>query len=329
MSLDIIKHYPVMLNEVLSYLKDNKFIADCTFGGGGYSSEILKKFLNTSVVGLDRDKNIKDYVLNVKKNFPNRFSFYNLKFSQIKKIKKFEEIDYFIFDLGLSNFQLKNLERGFSFESKNLLDMTMGLNTFNAYDLLKNISEKDLKYILKYFGEEKFNSKIARSIVNYRVKKNISSGKELSDIINKIKFRKKGTNPATKSFQAIRMIVNQELSEIYNSLKYIIENCKPGAFIIIVTFHSLEDTLVKKIFNFYGKTKTLSRYIPKKNDFENISIEFITNKVQKPSNIEIKKNPNSRSAKLRVIKKTKNPIINLNRQDLNMEKYFLLEELYV
>ena len=123
---------------------------------------------------------------------------------------------------------MKNLERGFSFESKNLLDMTMGLNTFNAYDLLKNISEKDLKDILKYFGEEKFFSKIARSIINNR-DKNIASGKELSDIVNKIKFRKKGTYPATKSFQAIRMIVNQELSEIYNSLKYIIENCKEGA----------------------------------------------------------------------------------------------------
>ena len=328
MSLDI-KHYPVMINEVLSYLEDNKFIADCTFGGGGYSSKILKKFTNTSVVGIDRDKHITNHALDLKKSYPNRFSFHNLKFSQIKKVNRFKEIDYFIFDLGLSNFQLKNLNRGFSFESIKSLDMTMGLNEFNAYDLIKNISEKDLKNILKFFGEEKFSSKIARSIINYRSKKNITSCKELSKIINSIKYRKKNTNPATKSFQAIRMIVNQELSEIYYALKYILDRCKLGAFIIIITFHSLEDTLVKRIFNFYGKEKTFSRYIPKKNNFDSTSINFVTKKVQKPSNIEISKNPNSRSAKLRVIKKIKNPIINLNRQDLNMEKYFLLEELYV
>ena len=125
------------------------------------------------------------------------------------------------------------------------------------------------------------------------------------------------------------MIVNQELSEIYKTLNYIINNCKQGAVIIVVTFHSLEDVLVKRIFNFYGKKKSLSRYIPKKNEIDNVSIHLLTNKAVKPSETEIKQNPNSRSAKLRVVKKIKKPNIKINRKDLNMEKYFLLEEIYV
>ena len=254
---DIIKHYPVMLNEVLSYLEDNKVICDCTFGGGGYSSKILEKFTTSSVIGIDRDSNILDHASNLKKKYFNRFNFFNIKFSQINKIKNLNDVDYFLFDLGLSNFQLKNLDRGFSFQSPKKLDMTMGLNTLNAYDLIQNVSEKDLTSILKFFGEEKFAYKISKGIVKYRLKKKISSGDELSNIINGIKFKRSRINPSTKSFQAIRMIVNQELSEIYIALKHIIENCKLGAVIVIVTFHSLEDILVKRVFNYYGKKKII------------------------------------------------------------------------
>jgi len=329
MSLDMIKHYPVMLNEVLSFISDNKTIVDCTFGGGGYSSSILKKFKKSNVIGLDRDKNILDYALKLKTNYTERFNFHNIKFSQIHQLEHFKNSDFFIFDLGLSNFQLKNMKRGFSFKSNSTLDMTMGLNSFNAHDLIKKISEKDLKNILKLFGEEKFASRISKKIIQNRDNKNNLSGKDLSDIISSIKLKRNKTNPATKSFQAIRMIVNQELSEIYNTLNYIINNCKQGAVIIIITFHSLEDKLVKRIFNFYGKKKSLSRYIPKKNEKDNTSIHLLTNKAVKPSEMEIKQNPNSRSAKLRVIKKIKNPNIKINRIDLNMEKYFLLEEMYV
>ena len=162
MSLDMIKHYPVMLNEVLSFISDNKTIVDCTFGGGGYSSSILKKFKKSNVIGLDRDKNILEYALKLKTNYTERFNFHNIKFSQIHHLEHFNNSDFFIFDLGLSNFQLKNMKRGFSFESNSTLDMTMGLNSFNAHDLIKNVSEKDLKNILKLFGEEKFASQISK-----------------------------------------------------------------------------------------------------------------------------------------------------------------------
>ena len=330
-SLKNLPHYPVMLKEVLDTCnpKNGGLFVDCTYGAGGYSNAILS-YPNTQVIALDRDPNIRRYAKKTKKKYENRFSFYNSKFSDLDKfVSKKLEVDCIIFDLGLSNFQLKNMKRGFSFESNSALDMTMGLNSFNANDLIKNVSEKDLKNILKLFGGEKSASKISKKIVQNRNNKNYLSGKDLSDLISSVKFKRNKTNPATKSFQAIRMIVNQELSEIYKTLNYIINNCKQGAVIIVITFHSLEDILVKKIFNFYGKKKSLSRYIPKKIEKDNISIRLLTNKVVKPSETEIKENPNSRSAKLRVIKKIKNPNIKINRKDLNMEKYFLLEEMYV
>jgi len=318
-----------MINEVLSFIQDNKTVVDCTFGGGGYSSRILREFKTTNVIGLDRDKNILNFASELKDKYSKRFNFYNIKFSQIYKLNHFQNNDFFIFDLGLSNFQLKNMKRSFSFDSEDALDMTMGLNTLNASDLINRVSENDLKRILKFFGNEKFASQISRKILKHRDNEQILSGKSLSNIINSVKYKKNKINPSTKSFQAIRMVVNQELSEIYKSLNYIIRNCKEGAVIIVVTFHSLEDLLVKRLFNFYGKKKSLSRYIPKKTDIDNICIDILTNKAVKPSVNEIKKNPNSRSAKLRVIKKIKNPNIELKREDLNMEKYFTLEELYV
>ena len=329
MPLDTIKHYPVMANEVLSYITNNKTIIDCTFGSGGYSSKILKKYKGSYLIGLDRDKNTSEHALKLKKNYFDRFQFNNLKFSQIHRVKEFKSTDFFLFDLGVSNFQLKNMERGFSFESKSKLDMGMGLNTLNAYDLIEKVSEKNLKNILKFFGEEKFASQISKKIIEYRNNKKIITGKDLSNIINSIKYNKGKTDPSTKSFQAIRMIVNQELSEIYQALDYIISNCKQGAVIIIVTFHSLEDMLVKRIFNYYGKKKSFSRYVPKSQDQDDVCINFLANKVIKPSDMEIKQNPSSRSAKLRIIKKIKNPNIKLKRENLNMEKYFQLEELYV
>ena len=328
MSLDILKHYPVMLDEVTSHLENHKKIVDCTFGGGGYSREILKKFPQALVAGIDRDENTRSFADDLKKEFKHRFDFFNYKFSQIHLLDSFKEIDYFIFDLGVSSFQLKDLKRGFSFHSNFDLDMRMGINSFTAKDLVNHLSEEDLKNILKYFGEEKFASKIAKEIVLQRKKKQINLASELSELINKIKFKKGKADPATKSFQALRMIVNQEFSEIYSVLKYVIENSKVGSKIIIISFHSLEDLLVKKIFSFFGKKKSLSRYVPQAHDLFQQSIKLINNKPITPSKNEIKLNPPSRSAKLRVIQKIMNPSKKLERKDLKLEKYFNLEKTY-
>ena len=326
MSLDTIKHYPVMLNEVLYYLKDNSSIIDCTFGGGGYSQAILKKFPNSNLLALDRDPSVKKYSDILLKKYKNSFKFKNLKFSQINQLDFLNEIDFFIFDLGVSHFQLKEASRGFSFIKEGSLDMGMGLNNFNALELVNNATEIELKNIIKTLGEEKFASKIARLIVKERAINKILTTTNLSNIIEKVKFKKNKTNPSTKTFQSLRMVVNQELSEIFNALNFIFQKSKNGSIIIVVSFHSLEDTLVKRMFNHYGKTINSSRYFPDNQHDKNYEFEILTKKPLLPSEVEIKENFSSRSAKLRVIKKIKNPSKVLLRKNLKMEKYFHLEE---
>ena len=164
-------HFPVMLNEIIeisSASRGGVFI-DCTFGGGGYSKELLK-YPKTKVIGLDRDTYIISIAKKLEKKFDKRFKFYQLKFSQIDKLIK-EYVDGIIFDLGLSSIQLNNLKRGFSFKSKEDLDMSMGLSDTSAKDTVNNLSEIQLKLIIKILGEEKDASKIAKNIVRERSKK--------------------------------------------------------------------------------------------------------------------------------------------------------------
>ena len=163
-----ITHFPVMLNEVLKITSplSHKKIIDCTFGGGGYSKEFLK-FDQTKVQAIDRDIKVSPIAKQLEKRFPERFKFYQIKFSQIGNISK-DRVDAIIFDLGLSSIQLDDLSRGFSFKSNKKLNMTMGLNEISALDVINNLSEIDLKLIIKNLGEEKEATKIAKNIVKYR-----------------------------------------------------------------------------------------------------------------------------------------------------------------
>ena len=161
-------HYPVMLSEIIqitSPIKGGLFL-DCTFGGGGYS-EALLKFSNTKVIGLDRDAKVNFIAKRLEKKFKKRFNFFQIKFSQVDKILK-KGVDTVIFDLGLSSIQLNDFKRGFSFKSKEKLDMSMGLSKLSAQDVINNLSEKKLRLIIKTFGEEKDASKIAKNIVKAR-----------------------------------------------------------------------------------------------------------------------------------------------------------------
>ena len=178
-------HFPVMLNEVLkitSASKGGKFI-DCTFGGGNYSREILK-FSRTSVEAFDRDKKTLSIAKRLEKEFPQRFKFFQIKFSQIDTVSS-DSVDAIIFDLGLSSIQLDDLSRGFSFKSKNLLDMSMGLNNGSALDAINNLGENDLKSVIKILGDEKEASRIAKNIVKYRNVKKIKNTADLVNIIEK------------------------------------------------------------------------------------------------------------------------------------------------
>ncbi len=298
-------HYPVMLEKVLEICSPQKggLFIDCTFGGGGYSNAILS-FPNTRVIALDRDINTKAYAENIKKNFKKRFAFYNLKFSELNKVidKNKNKADYIIFDLGLSSFQISNLKRGFSFNSQGKLDMCMGLNSITALEAVNNLSLKTLGDILRLFGEEKEFSRIAKNIVNQRKEELINTVPELVKIIKKSKKRDFGKkiNISTKSFQAIRIFVNKEISELIYGLTEATKLLKSGGKIIVISFHSIEDKIVKFFFtNFSSNKPQGSRYYPDlKNNKKNLFKNY-TNKIIRPSDREVEKNNSSRSAKLR------------------------------
>ena len=328
-------HHPVMLNEVVASIKQTKksTIIDCTFGCGGYSQKILETFPSLQVIAIDRDPSVKKFAEILEKKFKNRFEFINDRFSNLEKIidQCGDDIGYFIFDFGISSFQLDDYSRGFSFNSEVKLDMRMGKNKISAYEIVNEAPLEDLNSIIKIFGEDNDHKRIAKEIVNARQTKAIHSTKDLRNLIIKAKgnryFKK---DPCTKTFQAIRMIVNQELSEIFNALKKTIELSKTNTGITAVTFHSLEDRIVKKIFNI---TKDLgenpSRYLPTINQKEESTyLEKINNKAVKPSENEIMLNPRSRSAKLRSVIKMGNDFLSIDRRALKMERLFQLEEKY-
>ena len=185
-------HYPVMLKEVMNICtpeNGGNFI-DCTFGSGGYSNAILS-FQNTNVISLDRDNNAINYASEIKKNYNDRFMFHNEKFSNLDKvIKKDFKADFIIFDLGLSSMQIFNFKRGFSFNSKDNVDMRMGLNSISAQDVLNKCDFKTLKNIIKYFGDEKDSSRIANNIIKERKRSPINSVPRLVEIIEKSKKKK-------------------------------------------------------------------------------------------------------------------------------------------
>ena len=325
-------HFPVMLNEIIRLSSPSKggFFVDCTFGGGGYSKAILK-FPNTKVVGLDRDKAVISLAEKLEKKFKNRFKFYKLKFSQLDTVLK-KNADTIIFDLGLSSIQLNNLERGFSFNSKEKLDMTMGLSSFSAQEAINSLSESHLKLIIKILGEEKEASKIAKNIVKVRLKKRITRVDELVNIINKSKKKNytNRINPSTKTFQAFRIFVNKEITELINGIVNATKILKPGGKILIVSFHSIEDKIVKYFFSNYSKNRSrVSRYLPDI-DNQNLTLfEKYEKKVIRPSKSEILKNNRSRSAKLRFAIRSKDKFFLPTEFFKKFEKYLDVEAINV
>jgi len=302
-------HFPVMLNEILKISSPStrdKFI-DCTFGGGGYSKEILK-FSKTNVLAIDRDKKALSEAKKLEKKYPKRFKFYQLKFSQLDTVS-IENVDNIIFDLGLSSIQLDNLDRGFSFKSNKKLNMTMGLNEISALDAINNLSELDLKRVIKILGDEKEASKIAQNIVYYRNTKKIKNTNELVKIIEKSKRKNylNKINPCTKTFQALRIFVNKEITELINGIINATKRLKPGGKILIISFHSIEDRIVKYFFTNFSKNKSRpSRYLPETKVADSALFEQYKNIILRPSNEEINQNKRSRSAKLRFAIRSEN-----------------------
>ena len=328
-----LSHFPVMLNEVLkiSLPSVKKNFIDCTFGGGGFSKEILK-FPQTNVQAIDRDKKALFIAEKLEKKFPKRFKFYPIRFSQLNSVIKKKNVDVAIFDLGLSSIQLDDLERGFSFKSDKNLNMMMGLNKISAFEAINNLSEADLKLIIKILGDEKEASKIAKNIVNFRKQKKITSTADLVKIIEKSKkkiFSKK-INPCTKTFQALRIFVNKEITELIDGIINATKCLRPGGKILVISFHSIEDRIVKYFFSNFSKNKSRSsRYFPENKNDMNALFDEYKNRVFRPSKKEIDQNHRSRSAKLRFAIRSSNQFEYPKDLIKKFKRYLDLEEINV
>lgn len=301
-----IKHIPVLLSEFVNVLKpfDGGIYLDATFGQGGYT----KKLLETSkcrVVGIDRDGDSLGFAKEIQKKYTKEFLFFNKRFSQIKDIStelgvKFDGI---FFDLGLSNTQIYQSQRGFSFMLDGPLDMRMGCqknNTITAKKIINEFSQEKLSEIFFKFGEEKKANKISKEIIRIRQKEEICSTMQLYQIVKTAKYGYKKKNPATKVFQSLRIFINDELKELQDALDATLTILNRSGKIIVVSFHSLEDRIVK---NFFKRSSGISyqnyKHLPPKETSKDSQLKIITRKPLIAGEMEVKKNSQSRSAKLR------------------------------
>ncbi len=307
MVLDTSKHYPVLLNEIISIItpQHGGTFIDCTFGQGGYTEKILS-YKNTQVIALDRDIKSKKNAQKLISKFENRFIFKNIKFSQLDNLKlRNANIKGIVFDLGYSYTQIKDLTKGLSFNSVGKLNMQLGINNFSAKEVINNLSAKELEMIFKFFGDEKEAKKIANNISIERKKKEIDT-QTLVEIIEKTKRKKNfKIHSATKVFQALRIFVNKEISELIYGLIGASKVLKKNGILAVVTFHSLEDKIVKYFLKSLSENKSISRYVPKIDQPDTL-FTMLEKKPKTPSVKELKENFPSRSAKLRYVKKKNN-----------------------
>ncbi len=300
------KHYPVLLKEIISIISPQyggTFI-DCTFGQGGYTKKILD-FDKTRVIALDRDPESKNIASKLEEEFEERFKFKNIKFSQLKNLKlKNENVKGVIFDLGYSYTQIKDPNKGLSFDSVGKLNMQLGLNSYSAEEAINKLDQKELEKIFKFFGDEKEGKYIARNIVKERVNKKIDT-QGLVKVIESSKRRKNfRVNNSTKTFQALRIFVNKEISELIYGLINAAKILKKDGVLAVVTFHSLEDKIVKYFFKSLSENKSISRYTPLTEHTDTL-FHLTKKKPITPNEEELSENPPSRSAKLRfAIKKS-------------------------
>ncbi len=299
---DDLKHYPVLLKEIISVItpQHGGTFIDCTFGQGGYTKEILK-YKNTKVISLDRDIENKNKANQIKEKFSERFYFKNSKFSELNNLKlKNENIKGIVFDLGFSFVQIKDPNKGLSFDSIGELNMRMGLNKFSADEVVNKLENKEIERILKYFGDETDAKLIARNIIKFRELKKIKT-QDLVKIIEKSKRKKNfKVHSATKTFQALRIFVNKEISELIYGLINSAKILKKDGVLAVVTFNSLEDRIVKYFFKNLSEKKSVSRYEPEIKQKE-LSFLMPQKKPIIPSTKELKENQPSRSAKLRYL----------------------------
>tara|TARA_B100000214_G_scaffold255228_1_gene187968 strand:- start:1134 stop:2015 length:882 start_codon:yes stop_codon:yes gene_type:complete len=286
-------HEAVMVDEVLENLvfKQNGKYVDCTFGAGGHSQQILKKLNKEgSLVSIDKDERVS---ISLSSHFNDaRFRLLHDSFANLQVIFKSNEIDGILIDLGISSTQLDDPNRGFSFQSNGPLDMRIDTSKGQtAADWINTASKKEIEDVLWTLGQERASRKIATKICQLRERKNIESTKELSDLILSCVSKKSKKHPATNSFRAIRMFINNEIEELQKVLEAASYVLCCGGRLAIISFHSMEDRIVKRFFQNKDRIES------------SIKFEYVKDKFLKPSKEEIANNPRSRSAILRVAEK--------------------------
>ena len=304
------KHTSVMLKEVLSYLQlaPNKVFVDATLGMGGHSREIAKKVKTGKLIAMDQDElslreaqesfnGTAESVVFVCENFRN--------LGNVLRGLEYDKVDGILFDLGISSWQLEHKDRGFSFMQEGPLDMRMSREgTFTAEDIVNSYSQQEIAKVLKVYGEEKNASRIARAIVQCREKQPILTTAQLAEVVSSVSARgARKIHPATQTFQALRIAVNQELETLQEALSVAMDHLKPGGRLVVISFHSLEDRIVKETFQRFALKCVCPPDFPVCVCGEKAMLKIVTKKPVLPTKTEINQNPRARSAKMRVAEK--------------------------
>jgi 16S rRNA (cytosine1402-N4)-methyltransferase len=298
-------HLPVMLAEVLEALspRDGGHYIDGTFGGGGYTRAILEA-ADCTVLGIDRDPDAIARGNELAKEFGGRLTMMQGEFSTMDELAGVNSSDGVVLDIGVSSFQFDQAERGFSFREDGPLDMRMSKSGVSAADVVNNADENELTRILRDLGEEKFARKVARAIIAARP---LSRTAQLADVVSKAlgpAALRHPIHPATRTFQALRIHVNDELGELERGLEAAERALKAGGRVVVVAFHSLEDRIVKRFFTERGKPAPAgSRHAPQTSPSRQQTFRLITPKPRMPTETETAQNPRARSARLRAAEK--------------------------
>jgi 16S rRNA (cytosine1402-N4)-methyltransferase len=301
-------HVPVLLDRVVEWLavRDGGLYVDGTFGAGGYTRAILQT-AGARVIGIDRDQTAIARGADLVSQAQGRLELVEERFGELQSVVAEGSADGIVFDLGVSSMQLDQPERGFSFRFDGPLDMRMGHDGPTAADIVAHASERDLAAIIATLGEERQARAVARAIVRARNEQAVDTTRALAEIVARVvHMRDSAIHPATRTFQALRIFVNEELAEIAHGLAAAEHALKPGGRLVVVSFHSLEDRIVKNFLTARGRAPAISRHQPEVAAMPP-SFRLLTRKPEIPGDAEIAANPRARSAKLRAAERTQAP----------------------
>ena len=327
MNGDTLEHTPVLLNEVIRTInpQSGKLYFDATFGWGGYTKKLLDSCA-CQVIAIDQDPKVKSRAKEFKREYGTRFNFIESKFSEICSVLKklnTKKVDGFMFDIGVSSMQLDNPQRGFSFNKEGPLDMRMGTSELTAEEFINSVSEDELADIIYNYGDERKSRRIAKLIVEHRKINPIKTTLHLADIVLKANPKKNNhkKHPATKTFQAIRIYLNDEFNELFAGLTNAEQALSEDGKICVVTFHSTEDKIVKNYFyKSSGMDYSSYKNLPVETNDSEASL-IPGKKAIKPSKEEIETNIRARSAKLRYATRTSSLPNNFTLDDIGFREF--------